>query len=239
MPGLGRKYSEDPNDARYLIRALPRAEPTDRTYRYWNKGPWQGDQGDSSACVGFSLTHWLQCGPVTNRARGPHMSWPYGPVESPYVVYYQAQRIDEFAGQEPEMQGTSVRAGAKILQSMGYIESYYWAQTLDEVVTTLLTRGPVVLGTRWYRGMFDIDQHGFVSLTGRPAGGHAYLAYGASTREQFITCRNSWGPEWGVQGSFRLSFDDLASLLAEQGEAMLAMEKRPNPAGRARRPRRT
>jgi hypothetical protein len=39
--------------------------------------------------------------------------------------------------------------------------------------------------------------------------------------EKVVLARNSWGPSWGAQGTFRVSWDDLGRLLDEDGDATL------------------
>lgn len=98
--------------------------------------------------------------------------------------------------------GTSVRALFKVLQSKGYIESYSWAFNINDVVTHLLSKGPVVLGTDWYNSMFETDESNFMQIFASSglAGGHAYMIKGANTKKicpdgslGAIRVINSWG----------------------------------------------
>lgn len=216
--GLGRLHAPDPRDAAFPMRAALAAQPATRTYRYWNLGPWQGDQGRTSHCVAYSLMHWLQAGPVTNRrVEG-------GPYLPPGDVYREAQLIDEWAGEEPTYYGTSVRAGCKVLQAKGLVGSYLWGTSLDDVLDAVLAKGPVVMGTDWWTGFFTPDVSGLVKPTGVVEGGHAWMIYGANRTTGMVSCRNSWGAGWGRNGTFRVSFDTLSQLIAAYGEAMLATE---------------
>lgn len=139
MPAFGRRAALDPRDRNFPLRALlgPRSA---RMYRYWNDSGWWGDQGPLPQCVGYSLVHYLEDGPVSQRGQAPCIA--------PAIVYREAQLVDEWEGEDYD--GTSVRAGAKVLKEHGFIASYHWAFTLDELVEALLETGPVVMGTNWY-----------------------------------------------------------------------------------------
>lgn len=218
---LGRIFAPDANDEKFPMSAVlaPRAETTTRTYRYYNRGLWQGDQGNTSECVGYACTHWLQAGPVFNRNADVHQ-----PIINPTDVYNLAQTMDEWAGEG--YLGTSVRAGAKALRQLGYVASFYWGQSVTDIANAILTTGPVVMGTDWYEGMFTPNAAGWIEATGAVTGGHAWLVYGVNTVSRKFLCRNSWGA-WGRKGSFWISFDTMEKLMQNHGEAMLAVESSP------------
>jgi len=215
---LGRLHSVDVNDGRFML-SPPRREAANIESRYWFH---QGvlDQGDSSACVGFSARQWLNMGPVRNLS---------GPTAM--EIYRKGQAVDEWPGAEPAYYGTSVRAGFKVLKSLGFVESYRWAYDLDTVVDHVLTVGPVVLGTSFFEDMFTPDKQGFMHVGGRMAGGHAYVLKGVSRTRKCpdgsVGCGriiNSWSSKWAQNGMAWISFKDLAALIADQGEACAAVE---------------
>ena len=213
--GLGRRPAPDERDHAYpMALAVPRT--TTRTRRYWNASGWWGDQGRKPQCVGYAWTHWLEDGPVTHDAPVP--------IVDPGWLYREAQLVDEWPGEDYD--GTSVRAGAKVLQAKGLVGNYLWAESLRDVELALLESGPVVVGTAWYESMFEPDRSGRISIGGGVVGGHAYLLDGVNSARRSIRLKNSWGRTWGRRGFATLSFDDLARLLAEDGEACLATELR-------------
>lgn len=214
--GLGRRHAPDIRDASYPASALLTTVPT-LTYRYWNASGWWGDQGSTPRCVGYAWAHWLEDGPVTHK--GP------SPIVGPSAIYTEAQKVDEWPGEDYD--GTSVRAGAKVLQSKGFIKSYHWAITLTEIVATLLTIGPMVVGMNWYESMFEPDEAGLLHVGGSVAGGHAFKLDGINLRHSLVRVKNSWGRDWGNNGFAYLHFGDLERLLAEDGEACVATEIRP------------
>lgn len=215
MTAFGRLPAADERDHAYamMTAVAARRAPT-RTYRYWGSG-WVGDQFDKPHCVGFSWVHWLEDGPVTQPGTAP--------VVPPATLYAEAQVIDEWPGTDYE--GTSVRAGAKVLQARGFIESYLWAYDVPTIAKAILSVGPVVVGTNWYDGMMDPDT-GRVRVSGVPVGGHAYLLNGVNVTKGTFRIKNSWGSEWGIGGTATIDFESMQRLIDEDGEACLAIERR-------------
>jgi len=246
---LGRSYFEDKRDNNYLIsenfgkilssvskvRRVIRVTPTPTkrpiltptpsvsptmtklsniTSKYWDSNEWWGNQGRTSQCVGYAWSHWIEDGPIT------HTGTP--PIVRPDVIYYNAQKIDEWPGEN--YNGTSVRAGAKYLQQIGKISSYYWAFDLDTLIRTILYLGPAVVGTNWYSSMFYPSSSGLIRATGRVVGGHAYVINGVDTQKQLFRLKNSWGQTWGQNGSAYISFADMRKLIREYGEICIAVE---------------
>ena len=216
--GLGRNGTRDNRDLLYQMSSIMVAS-SERTHRYWWDEGWWGNQGAKPACVGFAWTHLLEDGPVTQSPRTKGVT-RFDAVE----IYREAQKLDEWAGTDYE--GTSVRAGAKLLKSRGLISGYYWAWDVPTVERALLEHGPVLLGTVWYSGMFTPDSDHFVHLSGSVVGGHAYVLNGVNVKERKVRAKNSWGRHWGDKGQFWLSYEDLATLLAMYGEACVPTEVR-------------
>ena len=204
---LGRRLKRDPRDEEYPLSALLPRRSSRRT-RYWNDSRYWGNQRSTPQCVAYAWLHWLEDGPL-------HPSGRRVPAIRPAQLYREAQQADEFPGEDYE--GSSVRGGAKALAARGLIHSYHWAHGVDDVV----------LGINWYDGMFTTDARGFVQVRGPLAGGHAIECNGVSLDGRFLRLKNCCGRLWGDQGRARLRFADLERLLAEEGEACLAVEARP------------
>lgn len=195
-----------------MAASLPVA-PT-RTYRYYYNGV-RLDQGMSSACVGHGWTHWLTSSPIIQKAR----PWQ----DFAFDVYRTAQINDEWEGEEPTYYGTSVRAGAKVLQAQGFITDYRWAFTADEILRAVLDIGPVVVGTVWTDGMFVPYPSGEIKPEGPEAGGHCYLIDGGNALTRRVRILNSWG-NWGNKGRAWMSMASLEYLMGLDGEAAIATE---------------
>jgi hypothetical protein len=77
--------------------------------------------------------------------------------------------------------------------------------------------------------MFEPDQLGYVVPRGAVAGGHCYLALDDLAEEGAILFQNSWGPDWGLHGRFKMKYADVEKLLRGSdpmwpGEACAATE---------------
>jgi hypothetical protein len=186
--------------------------------KYWWADGWWGDQGESSMCVAFSWVHWLEDGPVVQDAIDGRAK----PFYNPEKFYKEAQLRDGFPGNN--YNGSSVRAGAKMLKELGIIKEYRWAFTLNEVVRTLINVGPMVVGTKWYEDMYEPDKSGLVRPTGAGAGGHAYVLNGVDKKKGLIRFKNSWSRKWGDRGYGYITFEDFQTLLSRNGDACIAIE---------------
>lgn len=217
---FGRVYRPDERDKGYMLSSIMKARRPGIDYKYWWPSGWWGDQGYTPQCVGYSWTHWLAEGPITQKKSRKISSQGY-PIDPSYV-YYEAQKVDVWPGENYE--GTSVRAGAKILQREGFISSYYWAWDIETVINALLTMGPMVVGTIWKYDMFFPDEDGVITATGPDMGGHAYLLDGINIKREIIRIKNSWGRFWGCKGFAYISFSDMEKLILDRGEACMSAE---------------
>lgn len=215
---LGRIIIPDERDKNFLMSSLLPKELPGIIYKYWWPSGWWGDQGHTPQCVAYSWTHWLAAGPITQKGR---RAGGYPPFDTNYL-YQEAQKVDEWPGESYD--GTSVRAGAKVLKTNGFINGYSWAWDLNTTVNALLTVGPVVVGTWWLYNMFFPNSDGKITATGAKMGGHAYLLDGINVEKRIIRIKNSWGREWGKNGFAYISFEDMESLILDNGEACLATE---------------
>jgi hypothetical protein len=50
--------------------------------------------------------------------------------------------------------------------------------------------------------------------------------YGVSVKGRYFKGWNSWGQDWGQNGSFKLSFEDMDMLLHSQGEACIPLTRK-------------
>ena len=213
---LGRVFIPDERDKKYLITSRFPNKVTSITSKYWDANVWWGNQGNTPQCVGYAWAHWIADGPIIHSGVQP-------PV-NPTIIYREAQKVDEWIGEN--YAGTSVRGGAKYLKTSGKISSYLWAFDINTLINTVLNVGPVVVGTNWYNGMFYPDKTGLIRITGRLAGGHAYVINGVDTRTQRFRIKNSWGKTWGQSGHAYISYTDMTRLIRENGEICLAIENR-------------
>jgi hypothetical protein len=210
--GTGRIYIPDPRDRAYSMASAVRATGAVGS-KVWKLAPERLDQGTTSQCVGFSWKQFLTAAPIMHRDRA---------LPAPAEIYKAAQKVDEWPGEAYE--GTSVRAGAKVLKSLGLISGYLWAPDLDTMKRFIVQRGPVVVGTDWYQGMYR-PRGGFVIPEGTYRGGHAYLVHGWSDTRRAFRVLNSWGESWGERGAAWVDETDMRYLIFQaNGECCSAIE---------------
>jgi len=212
MRTLGRLHIPDERDNNYPFSTALKAAKLPTKSKYYKAAPIL-DQADKPHCVAFAWKQFLQSSPF---CQGRQLKEDF--------IYELCQERDQWEGENYD--GTSVRAGAKVLQKLGFIDTYLWANSAEDIKQWVLTTSPVVLGTTWYTGMFNTDAEGFVHPTGGIAGGHAYLCTGYSHKRKAFQCTNSWGESWGIKGKFWVSEADLDKLVNQSGEACTAKEVR-------------
>ena len=184
------------------------------------------NQGSEGACVGFSMAHELIAQPKVIEG-----------IDDTFAlerIYWEAQKIDKwdggaYPGAEPKMDGSSVLAGIKVLKALGYIDEYRWAFSIHDLAMAVGHMGPAILGIPWYEGMFKPASCGCVHPTGKKSGGHAILVRGVNVKRKTFTLHNSWGPGWGKNGTAKITWDDLETLLKDGGEAVIPVVRRKAP----------
>jgi hypothetical protein len=244
-PRLDRLPQFDEKSRSFPIRAAAEAIRP-RSFSWRVNPPYVIDQGREGACVGFAVTNELQAWPAEVRPGSLELATRFAREH----IYWEAQRIDPwpggaYPGAGPFMEGTSVLAGMKIAQQLGYFREYRWAFGLADLVHGLGRNGPAVLGIDWYDSMYR-PQDNWVRVSGSVVGGHAILAravrivwainrampgswQAVDLDTSYVVLRNSWGAGWGNGGDAKISLRDLGTLLDHQGEGVFAVGRRTQP----------
>lgn len=213
MFGTGFRQLVDKNDLDFPMSSILEKQNVKLISRHHAIGKIM-NQGQTSSCVGHACKLLLTSEPFVQT--GP----------SPFVIYREARVIDEFPDDETE--GTSIRAGLNVLRNKGFIKSYYWAKTTNDVIKYLLNYGPVVAGTSWFQNMFYPDNFGFVDPKGsldHEHSGHAYLITGVNIKKGYFVGANSWGQSWGINGQFKIKISDFGNLIKNGGAVAGVIEK--------------
>lgn len=182
------------------------------------------DQGREGACVSCGVTHELAGAPVA--IGGLTMDW------ARETVYWPAQRDDQwpggsYPGAAPVYEGTSVLAGVKRAQQLGFYEGYRWAFGIDDGLKALVHEGPGILGLNWLDGMFEPRRSGLLECTGHVAGGHCVAVRGLwldvklpgeDRARDVAVIPQSWGLAHGDRGVVYIDLEDLDARLRDQGE---------------------
>jgi len=207
--GLGRRPLPAGDDKHLRKYSLPQAAPNltvERIIPFRSTLRHVYDQGNTSACVGFSSS-WAMS--ILNEQT----------YDAPWL-WNQAKQIDEWPDTNPgDDNGTSVRAGMDVLRTIGHRQTRQrepalthgilrneWASgpgAVDQVRQCIAGGTPVVLGIEWFDSFFTPEKIGREYWIGQQdggkiAGGHAICAYGASDRRQAVKLVNSWGSSWPV-----------------------------------------
>jgi hypothetical protein len=179
--------------------------------RMWKRNTFL-DQGREGACTGFGFSHVMALTPRRKIQTDTEAR----------TAYLGAQTEDQWTGEDYE--GSSVWGVMRWAHKQGIIKSYHWAKTVTEIAHGVSHRGPMEMGSVWTEGMFRPDSNGFLRPTGSKIGGHAYCIGGVDYDDHYFRIDNSWGPDWGDKGSAKISFEDLESLLLDNGEAALPLK---------------
>lgn len=175
------------------------------------------DQGSLGSCTGNAMAGLL-CTDPNGRVMGGLDLAARWTEDQAIDLYKLATRLDGFDGTyPPEDTGSSGLGVAKAAKRYGLISSYWHAFGLEHALRALTLR-PVIFGINWYEGFDNPDEKGLVKIEGSVRGGHEVEACGINTGNYLVYLANSWGPMWGLQGYFTMSFDDLGQLLDEGGD---------------------
>jgi hypothetical protein len=212
--GTGFVQKPDPRDRDFPLGAVLGAVDDARSKeKVWQLPAHMLNQGSTNSCVGHACAHFILSAPLMNHN-----------VDA-IALWHRAQEIDEIPGNEGTNTGTSVRAGFGVLREKGLITTdYRWAANADEALRFILTRGPVVVGSKWYPGMGS-PMNGVMRLSGSPgSSGHAYLLFGFSPDQDAFMVANSWGAGWAIDGCAFLRYDSLDQLMDGGGVVCSAIE---------------
>ena len=205
---LGRLVEHDPRSRTFRAATIA-VKP--RTVMWAHQAPVL-DQGDIGQCTGAAMAQWLN----TDYGGGRRLD-----IGDATDLYRLATRLDGFPGvYPPDDTGSSGLAVCKAARKLGYITAYRWTFSFQSFLSAL-SRSPLLVGTIWTESMFTPDRDLFIKPAGDPVGGHEYLMVGVNVEGQYVTLLNSWGESWGYRGRARITFADMALLLAQQGDVKI------------------
>lgn len=216
-PRLGRHVRHDSRSLFYLVRAQDIS--TLRSIKHESYIPTL-DQGNLGSCTGNAATKCIATGLFWKTITGLILSTTDTFQNEDYAVgvYSDATTIDPYNGSYPPTDtGSDGLSVAKVLQKRGIISGYQHATSLEAVLTAL-SQQPVIVGTEWHEDMFNPDLNGRVHITGNVAGGHEYCLDELDVENKRVWIHNSWGDGWGQEGRAWISWDDLGTLLAADGD---------------------
>lgn len=178
----------------------------------WKRRVWL-DQGREGACTGFGAAHCLGIG---------SKFWSVTESDA-FNFYHWAQKYDEWAGES--YVGSSVHGAMAALKHQNIISGYWWAETLEELTHAVALFGAVDMGTSVYTGWFSPNSTGTINNSGVREGGHSYSVAAIDLTHHRARIDQSWGRNFGVNGSVWLDLDLLGQLLVEEGSECALMRK--------------
>jgi hypothetical protein len=212
---LGAKRDRpDPRDLVVNTAALAQQAALLDRKMYTMVGPdFRINQGNEGTCVGHGDTNLLMAGASEHRA--------YPEFATEETAHQFARKLYfETTGDSTYQRGASPRDACAKLLEWGLIDSYWSVPQVDDVITTLLTYGPVGLTLPWYMSMYD-DQRTLsklygnwwikVNLESEHVGYHWIIATGVDLEPDdgappYLRMQNSWGT-WGFNGTGRLTVE--------------------------------
>lgn len=227
-PRLGRHVLHDSRSLRYQVEAQDLSVL--RSIRHTSRIPVL-DQG---AYLAPGATKRISLGSCTGNAGvnvlATDLFWDTDPVKAALspdnadldeqfavAVYSMATSLDPYSGTYPPTDtGSNGLSVAKALQKLGKISGYQHATSLAATLTAL-NQQAVMVGTVWRGDMFNPGPDGRLKITGQVEGGHEYKLDELDVQNKRVWILNQWG-NWGLGGRAWLSWDDLGTLLADQGD---------------------
>lgn len=217
---LGRQVVHDEQSRRYAfpLAAAP-AKPT-KAVRHRIYGPATTPAQRIGCCTGVDQS--VKCNAAGNRRTGVVLT-----MADAERLYSRATVIDPWLGEWPPMDtGSSGLAACKAAKEERLIDRYEWLFSGAAQVLSALVGGPgrpgrcVGVGTWWTDDMFHPDPKTLlVTPTGAQAGGHQWTITGWEPRYDAFEALCWWGPKFGDNGRFRIRYNDLNRLLADDGDA--------------------
>jgi hypothetical protein len=217
-PRLGRHVRHDSRSLLFQVEAEKLS--TLKSIRHKRYIPIL-DQGDLGSCTGNAGTGVLGTGVFWNLPAVKALLSMTDAAANERVavgVYAKATLLDPFSGSYPPTDtGSDGLSVAKVLQKMGLISGYQHATSLEAVLTAL-SKQPVMIGTEWRGDMFNPDADGRIRITGSVEGGHEYELDELDVGNRCVWLDNSWTTGWGVEGRAYITWDDLGTLLSNDGD---------------------
>lgn len=232
---LGRHIEKDSRSRAFTFSAPVGGYA--KVTKVWEHSTPVLDQGTKSSCTGNAMAQMLNCHYFTPCREGKLFLAEPDAVK----LYSLATHLDGFGPDQyypPNDNGSTGLGVAKAAHQLGYISSYRHCFTMAQLQDAIQTQ-PVIVGTAWTRPMFTPDPvTGFVVPgplnDSTVQGGHEYLCQGIDYERQCLVFLNSWGTSWGggeglTPGQFRISLDDFATLLADDGDIVVPVGNFPKP----------
>lgn len=116
--------------------------------------------------------------------------------------------------------GTDFTSACNVGLRFGEITRFEHIFTGLAGVLAALQDRPVAVGGAWLRDMDRPDRaDGLVHIRGPERGGHQFYLYACDVDRRRLSAWQSWGPEFGIGGTFELDFDEFDEWIHNGGDA--------------------
>lgn len=206
---LGRHIEHDQRSKNFAVEA---PEGVALRTHYWPRRSAILDQGQVGSCTGNAMAGAI----ATDTANGPGRTGI--DEELALRLYRDATRLDHVRGEyPPDDTGSTGLAVAKAAKRDGFILQYRHAFSIRATLAALQS-GPVIVGMSWLTGCDNPDEKGIIDYGGDVRGGHEVLCRGVDMEGYVLWFDNSWGGDWGLNGSFGMRFADFEIALGDGGD---------------------
>jgi hypothetical protein len=218
-PRLGRHVVHDPRSRNFAYPQAAVVDKPKKAIRHRIYGPRTTPRQKIGCCT--CVDQCVKCDAAENRIRGVILNM--ADAEHAYSI---ATGLDDDGQQYPPTDtGSSALYACKAAVQLAWIDRYEWIFHGAAGVLAAVAGTPgkparcVGVGTWWYSDMFKPDAKTLlVSVTGPKVGGHQWTVTGWAPRFNAFEALCWWGPEFGDNGRFRITYEALDALLADDGD---------------------
>lgn len=224
---LGRLQQHDHRSLDFKIGRAAAPRPLhDVTHRFHGGVRQQANIG---ACTYFALGDYYSAEPTYRRHErdqwtnercfaGYALETQLDDPDIPGQWFFDGMNDDGTANGHGDDTGSSSIGMWRTAKQQGVATRVEWALGLEHTLEALLDT-PISIGIPWKSAMFTPDPDGLVHYTGDTVGGHQITIMRMRVKQERVLIPNHWGADWGVDGWFAMTFDDLGQALEDGGDA--------------------
>jgi hypothetical protein len=141
------------------------------------------------------------------------------------VLTAAPHKLDMSDSMGDHLPGSSLEEVLESGKKLKYYESYAWCGDSDDVIDTIVRRGPVLLSLPWYASMCEPRPDGIIPVNGVDPVSLPIMANGYWPMHpdfgDIVILTDSCDYDWGSHGRVFLRVPDLKRLMDEGGEGVI------------------